>query len=159
MQTSDTARSRSLSQSWKPKYRRNWTKKISRRRRQAVKQGRIVAHGVSPGGLMQFPMSVTLVTVPFLESFCNFAGWSFHDVLVCRCRHFALNLSDSISINLGFIFRALRPFSGIMEFAGLLERAMAVSFAISEVCTLVWAHAEVHSYAHVPSFSWHRGLV
>ena len=33
-----------------------------------------------------------------------------------------------------------------MEFAGLLERAMAVSFAISEVCTLVWAHAEVHSY-------------
>ena len=63
-----------------------------------------------------------------------------------RRRRSALDDPDGISINLGFIFRALLPFSGIMKMADFLKRAMVDSFAVGEVFTLAWAHAEAHSY-------------
>ena len=58
-----------------------------------------------------------------------------------RRRRFALDDLDSISITLGFIFRALLHFSGIMELADFLERAMVVLSALGNVFTLEWTHA------------------
>ena len=71
--------------------------------------------------------------------FCWFSTLSL--VFCFRHRRFVLNDPDGISINLGFIFRALLPFSGIMKLADFLQRAMMVSSAVGEVFTLAWTHS------------------
>ena len=63
-----------------------------------------------------------------------------------RRRRSALDDPDSISINLGFIFRALLHCSRIMELADFLERALVVLSALGNVFTLEWTYAVVNSY-------------
>ena len=75
----------------------------------------------------------------------SFAAFGF---FFTRTR-FVLNDPDGISINLGFIFRALLPPSGIIKLADFLERALVVLFAHGNVFTVEWTYAVVNRY-HMP---------
>ena len=64
-----------------------------------------------------------------------------------RRRRFVLNNPNGISINLGFLVRAILPFSGIRNLTDLLARAMAVLSARVYLFTLALTFSVLECFA------------